>query len=75
MLTINKNLYFLRIINNRSQKSLGVDGGISQTHISRIENGIDFPTLNDVMFYSRIFDVSIDDLVYKEFNPETKKFE
>ena len=79
MLNINKNLYFLRISNKKNksfnQKDISEVSRIPQTHISRIENGREFARLNDVIFYSRFFDVSIDDIVYKEYNPKTKEFE
>ena len=79
MTHIEKNLSLLRRSNKRNQtftqKDISELSLIPQTHISRLENGKESARLVDVMFYSRYFDVSIDDIVYKEYNPKTKKFE
>lgn len=79
MRQIEENLLLLRFYNKKfkwfSQKDISKLSRIPQTHISRLENGIDLARLEDIMFYSIFFEVSTDDILFKKYNIETKKFE
>lgn len=73
-----KNLRLLRHFNKMnkffSQKDISEISKIPQTHISRIESLQENVRIYDLMFYSKFFDVSADDILFKEYHPETKKF-
>ena len=75
---IEENLKLLRRFNKYksvfSQKDISKMSGISQTHISRLENNIEHATLTDIIFYSKFFKVSTDDIIFKKYNQKTKKF-
>lgn len=74
---ISKNLELIRYYNKYdkyySQTELSKILRISQTQISRIESG-NFPKLTDIISYAVFFKVSIDDLVFKKYDRNTKKF-
>ena len=73
-----KNLRLLRHFNKMnkffSQKDISEISKIPQTHISRFEAVQESVRIYDLMFYSKFFDVSADDILFKDYNPETKKF-
>lgn len=79
MTHIEKNLSLLRRSNKRNQiftqKDISKLSGISQTHISRLENGKETARLYDIIFYSHFFYVSADDILFKRYNEWTKQFE
>lgn len=78
MIKLNKNMMKLRCKNKHNQyytqKELAKILNITQTQISRIENGRT-PKLTDVISYSIFFEVTTDNLIFKEYNIESVKFE
>lgn len=78
MKNIEDNLFYLRLFNKRekpfSQKDISEISGIPQTHISRVEKHKELPRLIDIIFYSKFFGVSADDIIFKIYNPETRQF-
>ncbi len=77
MTNINRNMMMLRYHNTQekyySQKDIAEILNIPQTQISRIENGHQ-PRLNEVIGYATLFNVKIDDLIFKEYDITEKRF-
>lgn len=77
MNNLNHNMRRIRYFNTHnkyySQKDIAEILQIPQTQISRIENGHQ-PRLNEVLAYSSFFKVSLEDLIFKNYNTEDKKF-
>ena len=77
MTNLNRNMMMLRYHNTHrkyyTQKDIAEKLNIPQTQISRIENGTQ-PRLNDVIAYAVFFNVSMDELVFKEYNINDNKF-
>ncbi len=58
----------LRTKNNMSQKDLARELGIGRENISKWENGVSLPDIENLIIISKIFKVSIDELLQGELN-------
>lgn len=63
---LNKNIKYLRTINNISQQQLADKVGIDRSTISRIENNEIETTIDNAIKISNILNVSVDDLISKD---------
>ena len=77
MNNLSRNITKIRIFNTHrkhyTQKNISEILKIPQTQISRIENG-SHPKLDEIIKYSTFFNVSIDDLIFKEYDSKDLKF-
>ena len=75
---LRENMMLLRYYNKYekhfTQKDIAEILTIPQTQISRIENDITTPRLNEVIKYANFFQISLDDLVYKKYDRTSKTF-
>ena len=57
-----RNVRRLRVRKGLSQEALAVDAGIDRTYVSRIERGLENPTVAVLEKFAKVFGVDISDL-------------
>ncbi len=69
---LNTNIKFLRKKHKESQAKLGMVINKKDAAIGNYEKGIRYPDYIDLYFIAKHYDVSIDDLIKKDFRKEEK---
>lgn len=69
-----KNIRFLRQRASMTQEALSVNLGVQRTMISAYEDGRSEPKLSSLQILSRIFDVSLDELIGRDIEQAGRKF-
>ena len=58
-----KNIKFIRVINDYTQLKVQMDTGISQSMLSKYENGELLPTTENLMILAKFYNTSLDYLM------------
>ena len=71
---ISKNIYFLRRENYMTQEMLGEHLGVSFKTISKWERGCCMPDLESLVKLSKLFNISLHELITKNYDEEDDKY-
>lgn len=69
---LNTNLKYLRKLHKESQAKLGAVINKKDSTIGNYEKGIRYPDYVDLYFIAKHYNVTIDDLIKKDFRKENK---
>lgn len=67
---IGKNIRHLRLNRNLSQEDLSNKLGLASSQVGSYERGKSYPRFEGLIELARIFEVSLDDLVYRDIEKE-----
>ena len=65
-------LKYHRVSRGLSQSTIAKDTGISQPKLSYFESGKHLPMIDDCIKLADFYDISLDELVGREYNKQTK---
>jgi len=67
MINYGKELKYHRIVKNKSLRDVEKDTGISDTNLSRWENGKVLPNINFCVILANYYEISLDELIGRDF--------
>ncbi len=67
MINYGKELKYHRIVRNKSLRDVEKDTGISDTNLSRWENGKVLPNINFCVILANYYEISLDELIGRDF--------
>ncbi len=66
MINYGKELKYHRIVRNKSLRDVEKDTGISDTNLSRWENGKVLPNINFCVILANYYEISLDELIGRD---------
>lgn len=67
MINYGKELKYHRIVRNKSLRDVEKDTGISNTNLSRWENGKVLPNIDFCVILANYYEISLDELIGRDF--------
>ena len=67
MINYGKELKYHRIVKNKSLRDVEKDTGISDTNLSRWENGKVLPNIDFCVILANYYEISLDELIGRDF--------
>ncbi len=67
MINYGKELKYHRIVRNKSLRDVEKDTGISDTNLSRWENGKVLPNIDFCVILANYYEISLDELIGRDF--------